>query len=328
MFIGSFASSAMAFDWIRFTSQEGGFSVLMPGPDAPKDKRETTNDAKNPAASPYTSHLFQQTSANGVMYLVGWVDYAPGFTPNAHAELAANRDSFTKGIDATLGSERSIALGQNPGIEFTASRTDGSTIKSRVYMVGARPYMLVTVAPKGMNDAANIDRFLASFTLNTTASNTAPKWLTLSPAQGKFSVMMPGDELPVDKAETVTEAKVAASAPYTTHLFVQKANGMVFLVGYVDYAPGYKPDAQAEIEANRDNFNKGIKGQLLSSRAITFEGHLGLEFTATRENDEAAIRSRVFMVGTRPYMIVVVSPKGMDSTKYIDRFFNSFTLKR
>jgi len=32
----------------------------------------------------------------------------------------------------------------------------------------------------------------------------------------------------------------------------------------------------------------------------------------------------VFLVGRRPYQIVIGSPKGMDDTTLVERFFNSF----
>lgn len=162
----SLASAAMADGWIKLTSDAGKFSVLMPGPKAPEEKAETTTESKDvPASAPYTTHLFMQTSDKGVRFLVGWVDYAPGFKPNPQGELAANRDNFIKGVKAKLATERPITLGQNPGIEFTGAAEDGAAIKARVYMVGARPYMLVALTPKGKDDSVNADKFFDSFKL-------------------------------------------------------------------------------------------------------------------------------------------------------------------
>jgi hypothetical protein len=165
LFISSLVSPVMAFDWVKLTSVPGKFSVLMPGPDIPKETTETTTEAKTaPSAAPYTTHMFIQRSESGVIFLVGWVDYAPAYKPNAQAELAANRDNFVKGTDAKLGSESAITLGQYAGIEFTATRdSDGAAIKSRVYMIGAKPYMLATVAPKGQDNTRDIEKFFASF---------------------------------------------------------------------------------------------------------------------------------------------------------------------
>ena len=47
-------------------------------------------------------------------------------------------------------------------IEFTADTTD-RTFKSRVYMVGRRPYQIVIGYPKGTDEEAPVGRFFNSF---------------------------------------------------------------------------------------------------------------------------------------------------------------------
>lgn len=161
-FIIASGSSSLAQapkNWITFASDAGGFSVLMPGPDVPVDKAETSTGA----SGPYTTHLFIQRSDKGP-FLVGWVDYAPSMRLNVQGELAANRDNFVKGIKAKVTYEKPITLGTNLGIEFIAE-AEGVTFKSRVYIVGRRPYMLVAGTYSGMNDAANVEKFLDSFKL-------------------------------------------------------------------------------------------------------------------------------------------------------------------
>ena len=81
--------------WVRFTSDTGRFSVLMP--EIPKDQTSTVDSAHGP----YTTHLFIVRDTTSV-YLIGWVDYDPSFNFNRQAELEANRDNFVKGIKAKL----------------------------------------------------------------------------------------------------------------------------------------------------------------------------------------------------------------------------------
>ncbi|HWF89956.1 MAG TPA: hypothetical protein VN659_14020 [Pyrinomonadaceae bacterium] len=175
-----------------------------------------------------------------------------------------------------------------------------------------------------------------SFTLNaqehstrppSTPSNTpAPArtpddsgWVKFTSPEGHFSVLMP--ETPQDKAETVD----SAHGPYTTHLFVVKDTSSVYLIGWVDYDPSFNFNRQAELEANRDNFVKGINATLVSTRPTTIEGYPGLEFVA--ETGDRVFKSRVFLVGRRPYQIVIGSPKGFDDTATTDRFFSSFKVR-
>ena len=144
-------------------------------------------------------------------------------------------------------------------------------------------------------------------------------WVKFTSDDGHFSVLMP--ELPQDKSETVD----SQHGPYTTHLFVVRDTTSVYLIGWVDYDPSFNFNRQAEIEANRDNFVKGINATLLSTRPTVIDGYSGLEFTA--ETADRTFKSRVLLVGRRPYQIVIGSPKGMDNTALVNRFFNSFKVR-
>ena len=141
-------------------------------------------------------------------------------------------------------------------------------------------------------------------------------WTQFHSDDGRFSVLMP--EIPEDKAETTD----SAHGPYTTHLFVVRDDTSVYLIGYVDYDPSFNFNRQAELEANRDNFVKGVEATLITSRPTIIDGYSAIEFTA--ETADRVFKSRVFMVGRRPYQIVIGSPKGTDDSASMNRFFNSF----
>ena len=149
-----------AGEWIKFTSEAGRFSVLMPGPREPEDRPDTKTD---PKFGQFTTHRFVQKTDKGLFW-VGWSDYAPDLRLDVQGELAANRDSLVKHLNARVTSERPITLGDSPGIEFTAE-SEQATFKSRVYVVGQRPYMVIAATLKGLEDSANVERFLASFQL-------------------------------------------------------------------------------------------------------------------------------------------------------------------
>jgi len=141
-------------------------------------------------------------------------------------------------------------------------------------------------------------------------------WVSFTSEDGHFSVLMP--ETPTDKTETVD----SAHGPYTTHLFIVRDTTSVYLIGWVDYDPSFNFNRQAELEANRDNFVKGISARLLTTRPTMIDGYSAIEFTA--ETDDRVFKSRVYMVGRRPYLIVIGSPKGQDDSVSVNRFFNSF----
>jgi len=141
-------------------------------------------------------------------------------------------------------------------------------------------------------------------------------WVNFASEEGRFSVLMP--EIPTDKSETTD----SAHGPYTTHLFVVRDATSVYLIGWVDYDPSFNFDRKLELEANRDNFVKGIKAKLLTTRPTMIDGYSAIEFTA--ETDDRIFKSRVYLVGRRPYQIVIGSPKGQDDSVNVNRFFNSF----
>lgn len=142
-------------------------------------------------------------------------------------------------------------------------------------------------------------------------------WVRFRNEPGRFSVLVP--ELPTAETPQTTQSE---HGPYTTHLFIARTPSNIFLIGWVDYDPSFKFNRQQELEANRDNFVKGVKAQLMDSRAITIDGFQAIEFIA--ETADRRFKSRVYLVGRRPYQIVIASLKGEDDSVSVNRFFNSF----
>ena len=156
---------------------------------------------------------------------------------------------------------------------------------------------------------------------NTTTTPNNGGWMMFKSEEGRFSVLMPG--IPEDPEIKTTPSE---HGPYTTYMIILKNPPHVFLVGWVDYDPSFNFNRQAEIEMNRDNFVKGLKATLLTSRHLTIDGYPALEFTA--EVNDRVFTSRVYLVGRRPYQIVIGSPKGVDDSVNVNRFFNSFKVTR
>lgn len=150
----------------------------------------------------------------------------------------------------------------------------------------------------------------------------ASGWIKFSNDLGRFSVLVP--TAPSEKSET----KDSEHGPFTTHLFIVRGSPVspVYLIGWVDYDPSFNFNRQAELEANRDNFVKGLNATLLSTRTTTIDGYSALEFTA--ETADKIFKSRVLLVGRRPYQLVIGTPKGSDDTVNVNRFFNSFKVTR
>lgn len=158
------AALSLAFQtpagWSRLDSAEGRFTVLMPGPAAPKDEVTTKSD---PQVGTYTAHTFTKTTDKSV-FVVGWLDYAPEVNVDVRGELTSSRDTFVRRLKGRLVSERPIALEGHPGLEYTAEN-DQAVVKVHTYVVGRRPYAIVAVTFKGFDDSQNVSAFLSSFRL-------------------------------------------------------------------------------------------------------------------------------------------------------------------
>jgi hypothetical protein len=189
------------------------------------------------------------------------------------------------------------------------------------------PLLIITLALSFSLSAQEHSPRPTSTPRPATPSNTPPPnnvvdssgWAHFTSDEGNFSVLMP--EIPEDKVETTQ----SSHGPYTTHLFIVKDTTSVYLIGWVDYDPSFNFNRQAELEANRDNFVKGINAKLISTRPTMIDGYSAIEFTA--ETADRVFKSRVYMVGRRPYQIVIGSPKGQDDTASVNRFFNSFKVR-
>ncbi|MGH9970321.1 MAG: hypothetical protein ACREBG_21370 [Pyrinomonadaceae bacterium] len=144
------------------------------------------------------------------------------------------------------------------------------------------------------------------------------EWVKFESTPGLFSVVMPG--APREQKETTD----SPHGPYTTYLYVSRADDETYIAGWVDYDPRFNFDAQKELELNRDNFVKGVNGKLRTTSDIALGDYPGIEFTGTFQS--SSFRSRVFIVGKRPYILIAIFPTGKDSSQNTSRFLSSFAV--
>jgi hypothetical protein len=129
-------------------------------------------------------------------------------------------------------------------------------------------------------------------------------------------------EAPSSRSETIESER----GPYSTHTFTASTPQSAFYVAWGEYDPSYNfYFVQPELILNRDNFVKGIAGTLLTSKNLTIDGYQSLEFTA--ETAKREYKGRVYMVGRRPYLVVVGTYKKENDSTNVNRFFESFKVK-
>jgi hypothetical protein len=147
--------------WQEFTSQEGGFSVLLPG--QPKVERQTTETAVGPLA--FTMHTVE-LSFGSVAYIASYNDYPPSLI--ADGDKNAILDGVVEGAlgsKANLKKSDPISIDGHPGREFTGTVKDGYEYTSRAYLVNQRLYQLNIVSTPGKVPAEDKKKYFDSFKL-------------------------------------------------------------------------------------------------------------------------------------------------------------------
>ena len=134
--------------------------------------------------------------------------------------------------------------------------------------------------------------------------------------------------VPVAFAQTAwtTFTSPDTSASFQAPCETKASNDEMYVFGFTDYEAGWKLDFDGELKANRDNLIKGLGGAtLLTSDTITYEGLRGLEFTANWMTQSRLVTSRVFIIGSRPFMLAVATPINQNRAENIGRFLRSFS---
>jgi hypothetical protein len=136
--------------WINFAPEGAGFSILFPTQPVENINKKTA----------YTLHSFT-TNANRATYVAAYSDYEEIKLKPAEF-LAANRDRFNKGLQATPISSREITVGGHTGLEFV-SESPAANIRSQLFLVGNRLYQIVTMVLRDTDQTEWTDKFFASF---------------------------------------------------------------------------------------------------------------------------------------------------------------------
>ena len=147
----------------------------------------------------------------------------------------------------------------------------------------------------------------------------AQTWTTYTKPEVRLTYSMPC------APEWKTTTAENPSGPSTTHLGMCKAADELYLAAWVDYAPTYRPNIDAELKANQDNFVKSFLAVLLTSTPATHNGMPALDFVAQRQG-QYLVTSRVVMDGYRPLMVAIVTPLNQDRSQNIRKFVNAFNV--
>ena len=144
------------------------------------------------------------------------------------------------------------------------------------------------------------------------------EWINYSSAAGRFGVLMPAEPRVTEQGLEIGAGKLV------NNVFLALTQFAVFSVSYADFPPKTSK-SKSLLDNVRKGVINGIKGTLISSSNISHKGHSGREFQAS--SDSGVYTSRIFLVNSRLYQLVVVAVPGKVSAEDVHRFLNSFDLK-
>jgi hypothetical protein len=159
----TFAAPGLGFqgsaEWVRYTSDEGRYSALIP-----QQPKLSSQEATAPGGEKFTQYMAQTNDAESI-YMLGYFDY----TANMVFSLDKARDGVMEATKGTLIKEEAISLGGNPGRELKIATKNGDfdlLVRVRFYEIGRRIYILQHIFQKSSDTpaiAAKSTRFFDSF---------------------------------------------------------------------------------------------------------------------------------------------------------------------
>jgi hypothetical protein len=142
--------------WVRFSSPEGRFEILMPG-------EPVTGKVIELRLPKFTAelHPFSALRLPSLGLMCGYADF-PFAPENTNEIFDRTRDGSIGGVDGKLITEGNLTLGGYSGRRFRSTAQGNSFIDEEMYLVGRRFY-LITVLSKTESPDKNINKVLDSF---------------------------------------------------------------------------------------------------------------------------------------------------------------------
>lgn len=146
--------------WEEFTSEEGGFTVMMP-------KTPTHETSEIPTAiGPVTMHTFSASNNNKWAYMVIYSDYDAESVSAADPStmLEGARDGVMKQLGGKIVIDRDLTIGGYPGKEVEVVTSDKQfRCRARLFLVDNRLYQVIAVVPGKAKLTKDAEKFLESF---------------------------------------------------------------------------------------------------------------------------------------------------------------------
>jgi hypothetical protein len=323
------ATSQSSGGWQTFISDEGGFSIDMPG--------KPTNSTQ-PSSAGTTTYLFSLTKGSD-SYLASYTDVPVNLAELDPEQLLDNgRDGALNSTGGELVEESKITLGKYPGRDFTYKITAlNGNIRQRAYVVDQRLYQIVTTGPGNAVNSADAEKFFDSFKLTGTGTTSQPtaaatsraiptsgsgdtggNWQTFTSQGGNFSVELPG------KPQEGSQSIPVGTDTMELHTFSLGMQKESYTMTYSDYPASIMQTSASKL---LEGALTGVLGQgtLVDKKSITVDGNPGIQAEFEVPGTGYSWYKTV-IVGERMYQLIVIAQDKDATAQDAQRFLDSFEL--
>lgn len=313
---------AQPVSWREFSQPEFGFSVRLPGEPFKNRVKVNPNDPR------LDMHFWMAKGEGALIYQAAFQQLlaAPDDAAQIKILLDSFRDGVVSGAEGKVVSEKQITLDGNPGRELRVKAENMKGV-ARIYLIGSRIYLLNILNGLGEVSPKVADEYFASFKA-TAMDNTVSKasgsvvqtsdWKDVAEPSLGFALKMPN--VPRREVKDVSDLKVT--------IFMARGDGIMSLVAHL-FVPGPLP-SKSETAQFFKNLSGGMvsamKGEIVSEKEITFEGHPGREYRIKK--DFLTGISRAYMVNGHGYWLVALPTLAENETTGIYKFLDSFKLTK
>ncbi len=156
-------------EWKEFSSYEGKFRILAPGPMT--EKVDSVETPLGTLAYHIFFHQSEDKNADNLFYMVSYCDY-PAHA--VHSDSTGILEDFFKttietatfSVDGDLIYSTDIQLDDYPGKFWRIEYLKGNAIiKTRAFLIGSRYYSTQTIMLKNKSLNPSSDKFFDSFTI-------------------------------------------------------------------------------------------------------------------------------------------------------------------
>ena len=151
------------------------------------------------------------------------------------------------------------------------------------------------------------------------------EWIRYRSAAGRYTVWLPSQP-----SVGMQESATADGIRFVQYKATVVEGSAVFLTAYFDHVPG----TIFSLDKARDGMVGAVKGTVLGESIISLGGSPGRELkvaTKDEEGIEYLLRSRLYDIGKRVYILQFIFPKSLDSqamTAEGSKYFDSFQVSK